>query len=55
MGYNAFKYLWFYGLKIHMLITLSDCALNNVVIPIYVYDIKAAYGLFEGRAICDSH
>ena len=33
IGYNASKRLWFYGFKVHMLVTLSGYILNYVVTP----------------------
>ncbi|MDK6788302.1 transposase, partial [Actinotignum timonense] len=30
IGYNAAKNLWFYGFKVHMLVTLSGYILNYV-------------------------
>ncbi len=48
MGYNASKHLWFYGFKVHMLVTLSGYILNYVVTPASVHDIKMVYELLEG-------
>ncbi|WP_079253064.1 IS982 family transposase [Streptococcus suis] len=48
MGYNASKHLWFYGFKVHMLVTLSGYILNYVVTPASVHDIKVVYELLEG-------
>ena len=48
IGYNASKHLWFYGFKVHMLVTLSGYILNDLVTPASVYDIKVVYELLEG-------
>ncbi|EHI65754.1 transposase, IS4 family [Streptococcus pseudoporcinus LQ 940-04] len=48
IGYNASKLLWFYGFKVHMLVTLSGYILNYVVTPASVHDIKVAHELLEG-------
>ena len=48
IGYNASKHLWFYGFKVHMLVTLSGYILNYVVTPASVHDIKAVDELLEG-------
>ncbi|CAM2864514.1 transposase [Streptococcus acidominimus] len=48
IGYNASKHLWFYGFKVHMLVTLSGFILNYVVTPASVHDIKVVYELLEG-------
>ncbi len=48
IGYNATKNLWFYGFKVHMLVTLSGFILNYVVTPSSVYDIKVVDELLEG-------
>ncbi|CYV33785.1 IS982 family transposase [Streptococcus suis] len=48
IGYNASKHLWFYGFKVHMLVTLSGFILNYVVTPASVHDIKVIYELLEG-------
>ncbi|HEM4335564.1 TPA: IS982 family transposase, partial [Streptococcus suis] len=48
IGYNASKHLWFYGFKVHMLVTLSGYILNYVVTPASVHDIKVVYELLEG-------
>ena len=48
IGYNASKHLWFYGFKVHMLVTLSGYILNYVVTPASVHDIKVVYKLLEG-------
>lgn len=45
IGYYASKYLWFYGFKVHMLVTLSGYILNYVVTPTSVHDIKVGYEL----------
>ena len=47
IGYNASKRLWFYGFKVHMLVTLSGYILNYVVTPASVYDIRAVNDLLE--------
>ena len=47
IGYNASKNLWFYGFKVHMLVTLSGYILNDVVTPASVHDIKAVDDLLE--------
>ncbi|MER0122883.1 IS982 family transposase, partial [Streptococcus sp. ZJ100] len=47
IGYNASKHLWFYGFKVHMLVTLSGYILNYVVTPASVHDIKAVHELLE--------
>ena len=41
IGYNASKQMWFYGFKVHMLVTLSGYILNYVVTPASVHDIRA--------------
>lgn len=48
IGYNAAKKHWFYGFKVHMLVTLSDFILNYVVTQASVHDIKVANELLEG-------
>lgn len=48
IGYNASKRLWFYGFKVHMLVTLSGYILNYVVTPASVHDSKVVYDLLEG-------
>lgn len=48
IGYNAAKNLWFYGFKVHMLVTLSGVILNYVVTPASVHDIKVVDELLEG-------
>ena len=55
IGYNASKQRWFYGFKIHMLVTLSDYILNYVVTYASVHDIKIVHDLI-GRVptICYS-
>ncbi|MGG6842660.1 UNVERIFIED_CONTAM: IS982 family transposase [Streptococcus canis] len=47
IGYNASKHLWFYGFKVHMLVTLSGYILNYVVTPASVHDIRAVDDLLE--------
>ena len=47
IGYNASKNLWFYGFKIHMLVTLSGYILNYVVTPASVHDLRAVNELLE--------
>ena len=47
IGYNASKHLWFYGFKVHMLVTLSGYILNYVVTPASVHDIRAVEDLLE--------
>lgn len=47
IGYNASKNLWFYGFKVHMLVTLSGYILNYVVTPASVHDIRAVNDLLE--------
>ncbi|SNV43909.1 transposase [Streptococcus acidominimus] len=47
IGYNASKQLWFYGFKVHMLVTLSGYILNYVVTPASVHDIRAVDDLLE--------
>jgi len=48
IGYNASKHLWFYGFKVHMLVTLSGYILNYIVTSASVHDIKAVEDLLEG-------
>lgn len=48
IGYNASKHIWFYGFKVHMLVTLSGHILNYIVTPASVHDIKVAEDLLEG-------
>ncbi|HFI0420061.1 TPA: IS982 family transposase [Streptococcus suis] len=48
IGYKASKHLWFYGFKVHMLVTLSGYILNYVATPASVHDIKVVYELLEG-------
>ena len=48
IGYNASKHLWFYGFKVHILVTLSGYILTSVVTPAPVHDIKVVYELLEG-------
>ena len=47
IGYNASKNLWFYGFKVHMLVTLSGYILNYAVTPASVHDIRAVNDLLE--------
>ncbi|MBF7094792.1 IS982 family transposase, partial [Streptococcus sp. HF-1907] len=47
IGYNASKNLWFYGFKVHMLVTLSGYILNYVVTPASVHAIRAVEDLLE--------
>ena len=47
IGYNASKNLWFYGFKVHMLVTLSGYILNYLVTPASVHDIRAVEDLLE--------
>ena len=47
IGYNASKHLWFYGFKVHMLVTLSGYILNYVVTPASVHDSRAVDDLLE--------
>ncbi len=47
IGYNASKNLWFYGFKVHMLVTLSGYILNYIVTPASVHDIRAVNDLLE--------
>ena len=47
IGYNASKHLWFYGFKVHMLVTLSGYILNYVVTPASVHDIRIVDDLLE--------
>ena len=47
IGYNASKRLWFYGFKVHMLVTLSGYILNYVVTPASVHDSRAVNDLLE--------
>lgn len=46
--YNASKHIWFYGFKVHMLVTLSGYILNYVVTPATVHDIKVVHELLDG-------
>jgi len=39
---------WFYGIKVHMLVTLSGYILNYVVTPTSVHNIKVVCELLEG-------
>lgn len=48
IGYNASKHLWFYGFKVHILVTLSGYIVTSVVTPAPVHDIKVVYELLEG-------
>ena len=48
IGYNASKHQWFYGFKVHMLVTLSGYILNYIVTSASVHDIKAVEDLLEG-------
>ncbi|KPJ21705.1 IS982 family transposase, partial [Streptococcus phocae] len=52
IGYNASKHLWFYGFKVHMLVTLSGYILNDVVTPASVHDLRAVDDLLEN---CQKH
>lgn len=47
VGYNASKHMWFYGFKVHMLVTLSGYILNYIVTPASVHDIRAVDNLLE--------
>ena len=40
IGYNVSKHLWFYGFKVHMLVSLSGHILNYVVTPATVHNIS---------------
>ncbi|WP_421038888.1 IS982 family transposase [Streptococcus hyointestinalis] len=48
IGYNDSKHLWFYGFKVHMLVSLSGYILNYVLTPASVHDIKVVYELLAG-------
>ena len=48
IGYNASKHLWFYGFKVHILVTLSGYIVTSVVTPAPVHDIKVVYELIRG-------
>ena len=48
IGYNASKHLWFYGFKVHILVTLSGHILNYIVTSASVHDIKVVEDLLEG-------
>lgn len=48
IGFNASKKMWFYGFKVHMLVTLSGYILNYIVTPASVHDIKVAEELLDG-------
>ena len=39
IGYNFSKYLWFWGFKVHLLVTLSGYILNNIVTLVLAHDI----------------
>ena len=39
IGYNSSKYRWFWGFKVHLLVTLSGYILNNVVTLVLAHDI----------------
>ena len=47
IGYNASNQMWFYGFKVHMLVTLSGYILNYVITPASVHDIRAVDDLLE--------
>ena len=46
IGYNASKHLWFYGFKVHMLVTLSGYILNYIVTSASVHDIKVWWRIY---------
>ena len=48
IGYCASKKMWYYGLKVHILVSLSGMILNYVVTPASVHDSKVAEALLEG-------
>lgn len=47
IGYNASKHLWFYGFKVHMLVTLSGYILNYLVTSVSVHDVQVVDDLLE--------
>lgn len=46
IGYNASKHQWFYGFKVHMLVTLSGYILNYIVTSASVHDIKVWWRIY---------
>lgn len=51
ISYNPSKKMWFYGFKVHVLVTLEGYVLNFIVTPASVHDSKVAEALLEGCPI----
>ena len=47
IGYNATKQLYFYGLKVHMIVEPSGLILDYEVTPASIHDVKAAPELLQ--------
>lgn len=47
IGYNTSQKLWFYGFKVHMLVTLFDYILNYVTIPVSIHDVNVVDDLLD--------
>ena len=47
IGYCASKKMWFYGLKVHLAVTVSSYILDYLVILASVHDIQVAEELLE--------
>ncbi|CQR25183.1 transposase [Streptococcus varani] len=47
ISYNPSKRMWFYGFKVHMLVTLSGFIVNYVVTPASVHDSQVVEELVE--------
>ena len=47
ISFNSAKQMWFYGFKVHMLVTLSGYVVNYLVTPASTHDSKACEELLE--------
>ncbi|EFR43442.1 transposase, IS4 family [Streptococcus pseudoporcinus LQ 940-04] len=50
ISYNPSKKMWFYGFKVHLLVTLSSFIINYVVTSASVHDSQVAEELIEGSS-----
>ena len=47
ISFNSTKQMWFYGFKVHMLVSLSGYVVNYLVTPAPTHDSKACEELLE--------
>ena len=47
ISFNSAKQMWFYGFKVHMLVSLSGYVVNDLVTPASTHDSKACEELLE--------